>query len=107
MLSACSRAVEQRDMKQLVSLLSSHSRDIFECGRCTFFMVDHYTGMLVGQYVTEETGQTMEMRLPMEGVVGRAATRGELLNITDAWSNPLFSNSNDLKTGYKTKTILC
>jgi GAF domain-containing protein len=110
LLSDSSLAVQQRDMKKLVLQISSSAQKIFECERCTFFMVDNFTEMLIGHFVTNQGGSdeaTHELRVPMQGVVGCAAREGRVLNIQDAWNNPLFSNANDLKTGYRTKTILC
>ena len=42
-----------------------------------------------------------------KGIAGQVARTGEILNITDAYSDPRFNRSVDQITGYHTKTILC
>jgi GAF domain-containing protein len=69
LLTETSRAVEEREMRKLVLLISTKAREIFECDRCTFFMVDNFTQMLVGHFVTDEGAEdekTCELRVPMQ-----------------------------------------
>ncbi|CAF1370322.1 unnamed protein product, partial [Didymodactylos carnosus] len=45
---------------------------------------------------------------PMDkGIAGYVATTGKTLNIGDAYQDNRFNREIDLKTGYKTKTLLC
>ncbi|KAF5291676.1 hypothetical protein FQA39_LY14313 [Lamprigera yunnana] len=49
-----------------------------------------------------------EYRIPFGvGIAGTVAQRKALINIKDAYNDPRFSSEIDLKTGYKTKLILC
>lgn len=49
-----------------------------------------------------------EIRFPIgTGIAGHVAFSGEVLNITDAYSDPRFNRTVDAITGYKTETILC
>jgi GAF domain-containing protein len=41
------------------------------------------------------------------GIVGYTATTGEVLNIQDAYDDPRFSRATDMKTGYRTQSVLC
>lgn len=41
------------------------------------------------------------------GIAGEVAMTGEVLNITDAYSDPRFNRTVDQLTGYKTESILC
>merc|ERR1719183_2674732 len=41
------------------------------------------------------------------GIAGRVATSGEPLIINDAYADERFNRSNDLKTGFRTHSILC
>lgn len=48
------------------------------------------------------------MRIPIDtGIAGHVASTGKLLNIRDAYTNPLFYRGIDKATGFKTKNILC
>jgi len=100
---------QHRELNQIVALILAHSHDIFECDRCTFFTVDKFGGQLVGYFTVDgdSSGQLQELRVPMQGVAGCVASTGTLLNIRDAWSDSRFSNQVDLRTGYRTRTILC
>eukprot|EP00930_Biecheleria_cincta_P025928 TRINITY_DN18376_c0_g1_i2.p1 TRINITY_DN18376_c0_g1~~TRINITY_DN18376_c0_g1_i2.p1 ORF type:complete len:972 (-),score=161.67 TRINITY_DN18376_c0_g1_i2:21-2936(-) len=70
-------------VNRLVEQILKHSCDIFECDRCTFFAVDNLNNELVGHYAID--GKIVQMRVPFKGIVGEV----------------------DLKTGYRTETILC
>jgi len=49
-----------------------------------------------------------EIRIPMTaGIAGTVATTGEPLAIHDAYSDERFNKSVDIKTGFKTRDILC
>ena len=48
------------------------------------------------------------LRFPMtKGVAGHVASHGEVLNVTDAYSDKRFNREVDAKTGYTTNTLLC
>jgi len=42
-----------------------------------------------------------------EGIEGHVAVKGELLNIIDAYQDDRFNKELDVKTSFKTNTILC
>lgn len=42
-----------------------------------------------------------------KGIAGYVASTGKGLNIQNAYDDDRFNNEIDLKTGYKTQTILC
>ncbi|XP_071053628.1 probable 3',5'-cyclic phosphodiesterase pde-5 isoform X2 [Onthophagus taurus] len=49
-----------------------------------------------------------EIRFPLgTGIAGQVAMTGEILNISDAYSDERFNRTVDQLTGYKTQTILC
>lgn len=97
----------------LISHVSTGGRRVFDCERCTFFTLDNYNQQLVGFYVlscTDEKAeqQTLhELRVPIKGIVGHVATTRQPLNIEDAWNSEFFNREMDLKTGYRTRTVLC
>eukprot|EP00927_Polykrikos_kofoidii_P047540 TRINITY_DN41753_c0_g1_i1.p1 TRINITY_DN41753_c0_g1~~TRINITY_DN41753_c0_g1_i1.p1 ORF type:complete len:1075 (-),score=217.70 TRINITY_DN41753_c0_g1_i1:24-3248(-) len=107
LIPKASSALDSRNVLEVVQLVSRHSLEMFECDRCTFFTVDHFTNALVGHYA-HEGGEIQEFRVPIGvGIVGLAASTGELLNIKDAWGDERFSKATDLATGYRTESILC
>lgn len=42
-----------------------------------------------------------------QGIAGHVAATGQLLNIDDAYSHPLFYKGVDEATGFRTRNILC
>ncbi|XP_060580417.1 cGMP-specific 3',5'-cyclic phosphodiesterase-like isoform X2 [Ruditapes philippinarum] len=53
---------------------------------------------------TEET----EIKIPLgKGIVGTVALTKEAVNIKDAYEDPRFNKDIDIKTGYRTHSILC
>jgi cGMP-specific 3',5'-cyclic phosphodiesterase len=52
--------------------------------------------------------RTEDLRIPFGvGIAGTVAKNKILINISDAYNDPRFSSDVDLKTGYKTNSILC
>eukprot|EP00929_Paragymnodinium_shiwhaense_P118365 TRINITY_DN90295_c0_g1_i1.p1 TRINITY_DN90295_c0_g1~~TRINITY_DN90295_c0_g1_i1.p1 ORF type:complete len:1020 (-),score=154.30 TRINITY_DN90295_c0_g1_i1:118-3177(-) len=106
LMSEAKSALEAKNLQRLLSIISTQSTKMFECDRCTFFIVDQFTHELVGYYASSDEDLD-EFRVPMVGICGTVATTGQQLNIQDAWSDERFSNKLDLASGYRTRTILC
>lgn len=78
--------------------------DLLAADRVSVFRVDAERHELLLSVSEDAAG----LRIPMDkGIVGYVATTGELLNIPDAYDNPLFDRSFDQKTSYRTKSVLC
>jgi signal transduction protein with GAF and PtsI domain len=78
---------------------------VLECDKTSVFMVDHEKEELWSKVFT---GSSSTIRIPMsKGIIGHVATKGESLNIADAYQDHRFNKEVDLKTNYKTNTILC
>ncbi|KAM7399343.1 hypothetical protein PAMP_018622 [Pampus punctatissimus] len=77
---------------------------------CSVFLLDRVSHELVakvfdGGVVSDEE---KEFRIPADqGIAGHVATTGQILNIKDAYSHPLFYRGVDDSTGFKTRNILC
>jgi adenylate cyclase len=74
--------------------------------RATLFLSDKDTGELYSRILG---GQSIsEIRFPNHlGIAGSVFTKGETINIPDAYSDPRFNPGIDKKTGYRTRNILC
>ncbi|XP_015706469.1 cGMP-dependent 3',5'-cyclic phosphodiesterase [Coturnix japonica] len=77
---------------------------------CSVFLLDRHSHELVakvfdGGVVDDES---YEIRIPADqGIAGHVATTGQILNIPDAYSHPLFYRGVDDSTGFRTRNILC
>ena len=77
-------------------------KELLQAERCTLFLVDKEQGMLYAD------SDGTEIRMPMEqGIAGYVCTKGETVNIPDAYCDPRFNPDVDDATGFVTKTILC
>lgn len=94
------------DTDNLLQSLMKKTSQVMNADRSTLFLIDFGTRELWSK-VAEGTGIN-EIRFPMElGIAGYVATRGELVNIPDAYQDSRFNKEIDIKTGYYTRTILC
>jgi adenylate cyclase len=94
------------DVDNLLQSLMKKSSQVMNADRGTLFLIDFGTRELWSK-IAEGTGLN-EIRFPMElGIAGYVATKGELVNIPDAYQDSRFNKDIDLKTGYRTRTILC
>uniref|UniRef100_A0A7S2S2T4 GAF domain-containing protein n=1 Tax=Mucochytrium quahogii TaxID=96639 RepID=A0A7S2S2T4_9STRA len=114
------KEVSERAHKQVVSLVdivrSLHSNmginslmftitertpSLVDAEVCTLFVVDRKHKELWSLQ------GVMEIRVPMsKGLVGYTATTGETLNILDAHQDDRFNTEYDIKTGFRTKSVL-
>ena len=93
------------ELVELIQIIMRKVREITDADRSTLFLLDPETGELVSK-VAE--GQSGEIRVPKgQGIAGKVAATGQLLNIPDAYANPLFNQDVDQKTGFRTRNILC
>ena len=52
-------------------------------------------------------GESRTIRIPMnKGIAGAVATTGKSIRIDEAYLDPRFNKEVDIKTNYRTKTIL-
>ncbi|KIY94196.1 cGMP-dependent 3',5'-cyclic phosphodiesterase [Monoraphidium neglectum] len=79
--------------------------ELLECERVTLFLVLRSKRELRGRMGDEAADEVISVRFG-EGIAGRVALTGGLLNVRDAYSHPLFHPGVDAKTGFRTRNIL-
>eukprot|EP01062_Namystynia_karyoxenos_P044037 TRINITY_DN3230_c0_g2_i3.p1 TRINITY_DN3230_c0_g2~~TRINITY_DN3230_c0_g2_i3.p1 ORF type:complete len:1167 (+),score=357.14 TRINITY_DN3230_c0_g2_i3:118-3618(+) len=78
-----------------------------QCQRATLFIVDHQRRELYS-IDTSSTGEFQTIVMPLgTGIAGHVAVVGEVTNIPDVYKVPLFDQSHDQRTGFRTKSVLC
>ena len=107
--------LESKD--EVMTKIMVNAGALLKCEKCSVFMVDHETNELFAKVfdVSHETvvdptkpTEASEIRFPMHvGIAGHVASTGEVLNIPNAYSDERFNQEVDIKTGYKTRSILC
>ncbi|MFY9223319.1 MAG: GAF domain-containing protein [Blastocatellia bacterium] len=94
------------DTDNLLQSLMKKTSQVMNADRSTLFLID-FSSRELWSKVAQGTGIN-EIRFPMElGIAGYVATKGELVNIPEAYEDDRFNKDIDIKTGYRTKTILC
>ena len=79
--------------------------EFLECDRATVFILDEKKEELWSKVAK---GSDFTIRIPMDkGIVGHVVVSGKSVNILDAYSDERFNKNVDLKSNYRTKTILC
>ncbi len=93
------------DLDKLLGVILDNATRSIEADRGTLYLVDELKGELWSK-VAQGTDM-VEIRLPIgKGLAGVAAKTGEVINISDAYSDSRFNADIDKKTGYRTNNIL-
>ncbi len=96
----------QLELGPLIQAIVFHITDILEADRSSLFLIDWKTNELWSKVA--QGIEFSEIRFPVTvGLAGLVARTGETLNIEDVYQHPLFNQSIDKQTGYRTRTMLC
>ena len=98
--------MESRSTPTWAAILSSPTWPTWTRGP-SLFLVDRSSGELELRVSQDlEPGETV--RIPAgTGIAGAAATSGRVVNVADAYQDPRFNRNVDLKTGFRTRSVLC
>uniref|UniRef100_A0AAZ3S283 Phosphodiesterase n=1 Tax=Oncorhynchus tshawytscha TaxID=74940 RepID=A0AAZ3S283_ONCTS len=98
------------DVSVLLQEIIVEARNLSDAEICSVFLLDQVSHELVakvfdGGVVSDDE---KEFRIPADqGIAGHVAMTGQILNIKDAYSHPLFYRGVDDSTGFRTRNILC
>lgn len=99
---------ESTDIERFVDLVMEIGKDIMECDRFGFLLIDHFKRELWITPGVMGGGSESGIRTPMNrGISGLVATTGQPAWTRDAYKHELFDPSVDAKTGYRTTSVLC
>ena len=90
----------------LIKKIVLSASNLLEAERASLFFVDAINGELWSKVAEGE--ESPEIRIPFgTGIAGWAIQHDKVLNIKDAYKDDRFNKDVDMKTGYRTRTILC
>jgi signal transduction histidine kinase/putative methionine-R-sulfoxide reductase with GAF domain len=93
------------DIDSLLRLIVERITVLMEADRATLYLVTEDGNELWSKVVQGD--QAVEIRLAIgEGIAGWVAQTREIVNIPDAYADQRFQPSIDLKSGYRTRSIL-
>jgi len=102
-----SRALmREHNLTDLLRLIAEGTSQVMAAERSSIYLVDPDRNEL---YTFVAQGlEIREIRVPIgRGLSGHVAQTGETLNIADAYEDPRFDKEWDLRTGFRTRTVLC
>jgi signal transduction histidine kinase len=94
------------DLDRLLTLIMEKITILMEADRSTLYLFSDDGKELWSKIA--QGGSTMEIRLKVgEGIAGWVGASGETVNIPDAYNDTRFQPAVDLRSGYRTRSILC
>jgi len=91
-------------LDEAIERIVDETCECLDCDRATTFI---YDSMREELWSKSAKGSNETIRVPVNrGIVGHVFTKGEVLNIPNAYIDERFNKAVDMKTGYKTTTIL-
>jgi signal transduction histidine kinase len=93
-------------LDKLLNMIMDRVTVLMRADRSTLFVVDEDRRSLWSRVIQGD--QIHEIRLDVgQGIAGWVAQTGKSVNIRDAYQDPRFDPEVDMKTGYRTRSILC
>jgi len=94
------------NLRTLLTIILDTAAELVKAGRGTLYLIDEEKRQLWSHV---ETGSgSVEIRLALgEGIAGHVARTGEVVNLTDAYSDPRFNPDIDRASGFVSRTMLC
>ena len=102
-LNVCKRMTSVGDIISLLELITIETRALLKADRVSIFLLDREKCELWSVISQEKKIMRFDARL---GIAGSVAMTGQTINVADAYEHPLFYKELDLKTGYRTRTLL-
>jgi signal transduction histidine kinase len=95
-----------QSLDPILALIMEKIRLLMQADRATLYLVSDDGRELWSKVM--QGGAVMEIRLAVgEGIAGWVCKSGETVNIPDAYSDRRFYPAVDLRSGYRTRSILC
>lgn len=104
LLSVSSVLSSELDFDSLFPLIISKITEIMNAERTSLYILDPKK-----QELWTKVAERIDIfRVPFgQGISGRVAESGEMLNIADAWELPYFNKEFDRKNNFRTRSVLC
>jgi Nif-specific regulatory protein len=102
-LNVCRRMTSVGDVISLLELITIETKALLKADRVSIFLLDRDKCELWSVISQEKKIMRLDARL---GIAGSVAMTGQTINVADVYEHPLFYKELDLKTGYRTRTLL-
>lgn len=106
LLKVCLRLTAERDLDHLLRMIIEETTLVTEAERSSLFLIDREKNQMWAKIA--QGVNVIEIRFPLgTGIAGFVGQTGEAVNVADAYRDTRFNPEFDLKTGFRTKSILC
>lgn len=106
LLKVGQRLAAERDLDRLLSMIIEETTAALDAERSSLFLIDRERHEMWAK-IAQGVGVT-EIRFPLGvGIAGMVGILGETINIPDAYNDARFNPEFDLRTGFRTRSILC
>ena len=98
------------ELNEVLNRIMTTSKAIMQADACSLMLVDEATDELVFQVAHGSVGDQLKQGFRLargQGIAGHVFDTGAPLLIADAYQDPRFHRDFDLRTGYRTRSILC
>lgn len=104
LIGIASSLTAELDFDRLFPLVVGNVTEAMLAERTSMYVVDWEQRELW----TRVSEGVRQIRLPLgQGISGRVAETGKMLNVVDAWELPYFDRSFDLNNNFRTRSVLC
>jgi signal transduction histidine kinase/putative methionine-R-sulfoxide reductase with GAF domain len=93
------------DLDQLLELILQKLTEALEADRATLYLLDEANDELVSRIVQGRDVQSIRLKVG-HGIAGHVAKTGKSLHVKDPYKDPRFNPEWDMKTGFRTRSIL-
>ena len=95
---------QELDFENLFPLIINKVTEAMGAERTSLYIIDWEQG----EIWTKVAEQFKEIRLPIgQGISGRVAETGDVINVADAWNLSYFDRSFDQDSNFRTRAVLC
>jgi phosphoserine phosphatase RsbU/P len=98
------------DLVQLLPVIMLNAKDLLEAEASSLFLTDEKNEFLYCEVAIGEKDEIVRTfsQIPMgDGLVGWVAQHGKPVLLEDAYDDARFSKQWDLKTGFRTRSLIC
>jgi Nif-specific regulatory protein len=103
LLKICQRMSSERDLAALLDLIANEATKLMGADRASLFLLDRERGELWSKVALGSEEIRFDARL---GIAGAVAMSGQTINVEDAHQDPRFYKEIDLRSGYRTRSLL-
>jgi adenylate cyclase len=99
--------MDEAEFRETLRVFTRRVAELLDAERASLFLVDQDRGEMT-LCVSQDLAAGETVRIPIgSGIAGAAAASGRPVRVADAYEDPRFNRNVDVKTGFRTRSVLC